>query len=56
MNELQGHSSTVRCLQLTDNNIAVSGSRDTTLRVWDITKGQCLKVLRGKSFFFFSFF
>lgn len=27
--------------------IAVSGSRDATLRVWDIEKGECLHLLSG---------
>lgn len=27
--------------------IAVSGSRDSTLRVWDIEKGECLHLLSG---------
>lgn len=25
----------------------VSGSRDTTLRVWDVTTGECQRVLMG---------
>lgn len=33
---LRGHTSTVRCLKMSDANTAISGSRDTTLRVWDI--------------------
>ena len=43
---LQGHTSTVRCLAMHENNI-VSGSRDGTLRVWDVTNGNCLHVLIG---------
>lgn len=44
---LRGHTSTVRCLKMSDANTAISGSRDTQLRVWDITTGQCKSVLAG---------
>ncbi len=45
---LQGHTSTIRCIKVLHNRpIAVSGSRDTTLRVWDIQKGKMLRVLSG---------
>ncbi|EPZ34583.1 WD40 repeat-like protein [Rozella allomycis CSF55] len=41
---LVGHSSTVRCLQMSeDARLVVSGSRDTT----DIETGECLHVLMG---------
>ena len=45
---LQGHTSTVRCLAMHDNNI-VSGSCDGTLRVWDLTRGECVHTLVGHS-------
>jgi F-box and WD-40 domain protein CDC4 len=44
---LRGHTSTVRCLKIApargpgQSDLAISGSRDTTLRIWDITKGTC---------------
>ena len=44
---LGGHSSTVRCLKMSDAKTAISGSRDTTLRVWDIERGVCTRVLVG---------
>jgi len=44
---LRGHSSTVRCLKMCDANTAITGSRDTTLRIWDITRGYCKHVLLG---------
>lgn len=44
---LRGHTSTVRCLKMSDANTAISGSRDTTLRIWDLKKGQCKHVLIG---------
>lgn len=38
----------MRCVKVLDGRpIAVSGSRDATLRVWDIQKGICLHVLTG---------
>lgn len=42
---LQGHTSTIRVLH--NRPIAISGSRDATLRVWDVQKGKCLRVLEG---------
>lgn len=40
--------STVRCLKVLDGRpIMVSGSRDATLRVWDIEQGTMLRVLAG---------
>lgn len=44
---LRGHTSTVRCLKMSDANTAISGSRDTTLRIWDLKKGMCKHVLIG---------
>jgi len=44
---LRGHTSTVRCLKMSDDNTAISGSRDTTLRIWDLKKGLCKHVLIG---------
>lgn len=47
MHVLRGHTSTVRCLKMSDAKTAISGSRDTTLRVWDLAKGTCSNVLIG---------
>ena len=46
---LRGHTSTVRCIQSVGYKTVVSGSRDTTLRVWDLEKGVSTKVLVGHS-------
>lgn len=46
---LRGHTSTVRCIQAAGPKTVVSGSRDTTLRVWDLEKGVSTKVLVGHS-------
>ena len=45
---LHGHTSTIRSLRVLHNRpIAVSGSRDSTLRVWDVQHGKCLRILAG---------
>jgi F-box and WD-40 domain protein CDC4 len=44
---LSGHTSTVRCLTFVNEDTAVSGSRDSTLRVWNIRNGLCTAVLSG---------
>ena len=44
---LRGHTSTVRCLKMADASTAISGSRDTTLRVWDIKNGTLKATLMG---------
>jgi F-box and WD-40 domain protein CDC4 len=46
---LRGHTSTVRCIQSAGPTTVVSGSRDTTLRVWDLERGVSTKVLVGHS-------
>lgn len=46
---LRGHTSTVRCLKMADSKTAISGSRDTTLRIWDLENGVCKNVLVGHS-------
>ncbi|KAG5439978.1 hypothetical protein PCK2_000670 [Pneumocystis canis] len=40
------HQNGIYCIQ-SDRNWIVSGSKDTTIRVWDLQKGVCSKVLRG---------
>lgn len=45
---LHGHVSTVRSLRvLRTRPLAVTGSRDATLRVWDVQLGRCVRVLAG---------
>ncbi|CAK9291622.1 unnamed protein product [Gordionus sp. m RMFG-2023] len=43
---LTGHTSTVRCMSLKGDRV-VSGSRDATLRLWDIRSGVCAGVMLG---------
>ncbi len=48
IHSLRGHSSTIRCLKVLDGRpIAISGSRDWSLRVWDIERGQLIHTLTG---------
>ncbi|MGZ7135940.1 MAG: P-loop domain-containing protein, partial [Methanobacterium sp.] len=45
---LEGHKTTVRSVSITyDGKKAISGSRDKTLRLWDLKTGKCLKTLKG---------
>ncbi len=45
---MHGHTSTIRCLKVIDGRpIAVSGSRDASLKVWDIEKGVLVHSLQG---------
>ncbi|CAK4031502.1 F-box WD repeat-containing 1A [Lecanosticta acicola] len=41
---LSGHTDSVYCLQFDENKI-ITGSRDRTLRVWDINTFQCIRVI-----------
>lgn len=43
---LTGHQESVYCLQFDSRHI-VSGSRDDTIKVWDIATAQCLRTLHG---------
>ncbi|KAL7270967.1 hypothetical protein RUND412_006304 [Rhizina undulata] len=41
---LKGHTDSVYCVQFDDNKI-ITGSRDQTIRVWDIDTSECIKVI-----------
>jgi len=46
--ELEGHTDEVTSIALTTNGAyALSGAADTTLRLWDIETGQCVRVFVG---------
>jgi F-box and WD-40 domain protein 1/11 len=43
---LSGHTDSVYCVQFDEMKI-ITGSRDRTIRVWDINTMQCIKVIGG---------
>lgn len=46
--KLTGHLQAVCCIAVSpDGTWAVSGSRDRTVRVWDLNTGKCLVLLKG---------
>jgi len=49
---LVGHTDTVYAVAITaDEKKVVSGSRDSTVRIWDVKTGECLAVFEGHSQF-----
>ncbi|RPA83635.1 WD40 repeat-like protein [Ascobolus immersus RN42] len=49
MKVFKGHTNGVMCLQF-DDNILATGSYDTTVKIWDIETGECLRTLSGHQF------
>ncbi|KAJ1579478.1 hypothetical protein NDA11_007610 [Ustilago hordei] len=45
----EGHTGFVTAMKLKGRKTLVTGSYDETIRVWDISTGQCRKVLRAKA-------
>jgi F-box and WD-40 domain protein 1/11 len=45
---LNGHTDNVTCLQ-SNNKVIISGSKDETVRIWDIESGELLNTLKHKS-------
>ena len=46
--DLHGHSDEAWSIDASDSsNVALSGSRDHSVRLWDLRTGQCVKVLEG---------
>lgn len=43
---LSGHTEAVYCVQF-DEQKAVSGSRDASVKIWDLQRGVCLRTFRG---------
>ena len=46
LHTLRGHRSSVLCVAALPRDRIVSGSRDKTLKVWDVKHGLCLQTLR----------
>ena len=44
---LKGHSDTVTCLEVIDENRLASGSKDTTVKLWNTTIYKCVRTLKG---------
>jgi F-box/WD-40 domain protein 7 len=43
-----GHTDTVRCVQMdSGRDLVISGSYDSSLKVWELRTGTCLRTLRG---------
>lgn len=48
LHTLPGHTSTIRCMKTINGRpVAVSGSRDSSLKVWDVQKGELMHTLAG---------
>ncbi|PWW73377.1 WD40 repeat-like protein [Tuber magnatum] len=45
---LKGHTDSIYCVQFDDKKI-ITGSRDKTIRIWDISTGECIRVLGQNS-------
>jgi F-box and WD-40 domain protein 1/11 len=43
---LIGHQDSVYCLQFDDEKI-ITGSRDQTIKIWDLNQYQCIHTLEG---------
>ncbi|GMH35001.1 hypothetical protein BSKO_02862 [Bryopsis sp. KO-2023] len=45
---LEGHSEDVFCLFHQSGNLLISGSRDETIRIWNLVDNACLRVIGGQ--------
>jgi WD40 repeat protein len=47
--DLQGHTDYTFSIDASDiSNVALSGSRDHSVRLWDLRTGQCVRVMEGR--------
>jgi WD40 repeat protein/tetratricopeptide (TPR) repeat protein len=45
---LKGHESGVRCVAISpDSRLGLSGDQDSTMRLWELSTGRCLKILKN---------
>lgn len=44
---LGGHEEIVMCLRMLSKDRLISGSKDKTVRIWDLNSGECIKIFRG---------
>jgi F-box and WD-40 domain protein 1/11 len=45
---LHGHEDSVYCLAWVGNDRLVSGSRDKTIKLWDVNTGECIKTIKDE--------
>ena len=47
---LEGHTSRITCIEMIKDRLHIaSGSRDTTIRIWNAKTGKCINILKGHS-------
>ena len=51
ISSLNGHENIITCLIIALDRYVISGSQDKTVRVWDVVKKNCIRVLEGHSDF-----
>jgi len=44
---LTGHKKWVRCVAFNTDGFLASGSHDNSVRIWNVSTGECLKTLTG---------
>ena len=47
LTNLTGHTLAINSMQMISASLLISASKDNTMRIWDISKGSCLKTVVG---------